>query len=289
MYNTYLDQLEFADSVGFDGIGCNEHHQNGYGLMPSPNLIAATLARRTSKSAICVIGNSIAGCTTRRTASPRSSRCSTASPVAVSSPASRSARRWTPTSACGQIPALTRDKYAEAHDLIIQAWTRERPFAFDGKYNQLRYVNTWPQAGPEAAPADLHPRWRLDRDVGLLPRPRLQLQLPVVLRVQGRQGAARRVLGTARRARRRRREPVPGELRPDHRRRRHRRRGREALRRAHPVLLQQLPARPPRLRRPARLPHDQHHQGRQAEPVPPGGVGHLPEAHVDATSSTTGW
>ena len=60
MYNTYLDQLEFADSVGYDGIGCNEHHQNGYGLMPSPNLIAATLARRTSKSAICVIGNSIA-------------------------------------------------------------------------------------------------------------------------------------------------------------------------------------------------------------------------------------
>ena len=44
----------------------------------------------------------------------------------------------------GQIPALTRDKYAEAHDLIIQAWTRESPFAFDGKYNQLRYVNTWP-------------------------------------------------------------------------------------------------------------------------------------------------
>ena len=44
----------------------------------------------------------------------------------------------------GQIPALTRDKYAEAHDLIIQAWTHESPFAFDGKYNQLRYVNTWP-------------------------------------------------------------------------------------------------------------------------------------------------
>lgn len=60
LYNTYLDQLEFAESVGFDGIGCNEHHQNGYGLMPSPNLIAAGLARRTSDVALCVIGNSIA-------------------------------------------------------------------------------------------------------------------------------------------------------------------------------------------------------------------------------------
>src|SRR5205823_2548194 len=61
VYHTYMDQLEYAETLGFDGIGCNEHHQNGYGLMPSPNLIAAGLARRTSRAAICVIGNSIAG------------------------------------------------------------------------------------------------------------------------------------------------------------------------------------------------------------------------------------
>ena len=63
VYHTYLDQLEYAETLGFDGIGCNEHHQNGYGLMPSPNLIAATLSRRTSRAALCVIGNSIAGYT----------------------------------------------------------------------------------------------------------------------------------------------------------------------------------------------------------------------------------
>ena len=60
VYNEYMDQLEYAESVGFDGIGVNEHHQNGYGIMPSPNIIAAGLARRTSRAAICVIGNSIA-------------------------------------------------------------------------------------------------------------------------------------------------------------------------------------------------------------------------------------
>src|SRR5438045_4314968 len=60
LYHEYMDQLEYADALGFDGIGVNEHHQNGYGLMPSPNIIAAALARRTSRSAICVIGNSIA-------------------------------------------------------------------------------------------------------------------------------------------------------------------------------------------------------------------------------------
>ena len=39
VYNTYLDLLEYAADVGFDAIGCNEHHQNGYGIMPSPNIM----------------------------------------------------------------------------------------------------------------------------------------------------------------------------------------------------------------------------------------------------------
>ena len=53
IYNDFMDELEFADQQGFDAICVNEHHSNGYGLMPSPNLIASALARRTSNSAIC--------------------------------------------------------------------------------------------------------------------------------------------------------------------------------------------------------------------------------------------
>ena len=34
VYNTYMDLLEYADTLGFDGVGVNEHHQNGYGIMP---------------------------------------------------------------------------------------------------------------------------------------------------------------------------------------------------------------------------------------------------------------
>ncbi len=43
MYNDFMDELEYAAEVGFDAICVNEHHSNGYGLMPSPNLIAASL------------------------------------------------------------------------------------------------------------------------------------------------------------------------------------------------------------------------------------------------------
>ena len=55
LYHEYLDELEYADELGFDGICVNEHHQNAYGMMPSPNLMAATLARVTKRAKIVVI------------------------------------------------------------------------------------------------------------------------------------------------------------------------------------------------------------------------------------------
>src|SRR5205085_1584092 len=60
MYNDFMDELEYAAECGFDAVCVNEHHSNGYGLMPSPNLIASALARRTTDTALCVMGNSLA-------------------------------------------------------------------------------------------------------------------------------------------------------------------------------------------------------------------------------------
>lgn len=144
VYHEYMDQLEYADSLGYDGIGVNEHHQNGYGLMPSPNIIAASLARRTSNAAICVIGNSIALYNPPIRVAEEFAMLDVISGgrlVAGFPVGTPMDTNFT----YGQIPALTRDKYYEAHDLIMKAWTEEEPFAFDGKYTQLRYVNCWPK------------------------------------------------------------------------------------------------------------------------------------------------
>src|SRR3954470_19848880 len=43
LYQEYLDELAYADELGFDGVVLNEHHQNIYGLMPAPNLLAGAL------------------------------------------------------------------------------------------------------------------------------------------------------------------------------------------------------------------------------------------------------
>ena len=144
VYHQYMDQLELADSLGYDAIGVNEHHQNGYGIMPSPNIIAAGLARRTSKAAIAVIGNSIAlyNPPIRVAEEFAMLDCISGGRLIAGFPVGTSMD----TNYCyGQIPALTRDKYNEAHELIMRAWAEPEPFAFDGKYNQLRHVNCWPK------------------------------------------------------------------------------------------------------------------------------------------------
>src|SRR5690606_37145402 len=47
--------------------------------------------------------------------------------------------------AYGTVPALTREKYAEAHELIRRAWAAREQFPFNGRYTKLRYVNCWPR------------------------------------------------------------------------------------------------------------------------------------------------
>jgi alkanesulfonate monooxygenase SsuD/methylene tetrahydromethanopterin reductase-like flavin-dependent oxidoreductase (luciferase family) len=144
MYNDFMDELEYAADCGYDAICVNEHHSNGYGLMPSPNLIASSLARRTTDATICVMGNSLA----------------------LYNPPTRVAEEFamidvisggrliagfpvgTPMDGCfayGQNPSQLRERYLEAHDLVMKAWQEKETFAFNGRFNQQRYVNIWPR------------------------------------------------------------------------------------------------------------------------------------------------
>src|SRR6187397_1849360 len=59
LFNRYLDELALVEELGFDGVCVNEHHQNAYGRMPSPNLMGAILARQTKRIKIAVIGNAL--------------------------------------------------------------------------------------------------------------------------------------------------------------------------------------------------------------------------------------
>ena len=45
----------------------------------------------------------------------------------------------------GVNPVLSHERHYEAHDLVVQAWTKPGPFAFEGKHYHLEYVNVWPR------------------------------------------------------------------------------------------------------------------------------------------------
>jgi alkanesulfonate monooxygenase SsuD/methylene tetrahydromethanopterin reductase-like flavin-dependent oxidoreductase (luciferase family) len=144
MYNDFMDEMEFAADCGFDAVCCNEHHSNGYGLMPSPNLIATALSRRTRDTAICVMGNSLAlyNPPTRVAEEFAMIDCISGGRLIAGFPVG------TPMDTCyayGQNPSQLRERYHEAHDLVMRAWTERDTFAFNGRFNQQRYVNIWPR------------------------------------------------------------------------------------------------------------------------------------------------
>ncbi len=171
MYNDFMDELEFAAEIGFDGICVNEHHSNGYGLMPSPNLIAASLARRTREAAIVVMGNSLAlyNPPTRVAEEMAMLDCISGGRLVAGFPVG------TPMDTCyayGQNPSQLRQRYYEAHDLIMKAWQEPEPFVWNGRFNQLRYVNVWPRPVQKPHPPVWIPgggsvetwKWCVERD-----------------------------------------------------------------------------------------------------------------------------
>ena len=144
MYNDFMDELEFAADCGFDALCVNEHHNNGYGMMPSPNLIASALARRTRDVALCVLGNSIAlyNPPVRVAEEFAMLDCISGGRLIAGFPVGSA---MDTCYAYGANPSMLRDRYYEAHDLIVRAWAAGKPFAFNGRFNQLRYVNPWPR------------------------------------------------------------------------------------------------------------------------------------------------
>jgi alkanesulfonate monooxygenase SsuD/methylene tetrahydromethanopterin reductase-like flavin-dependent oxidoreductase (luciferase family) len=150
-YNKYLNELEYADAVGFDGIGVNEHHNCAYTMMPSPNLWASAMARRTQNAAITVLGNTLAAYNPPTRVAEEMAMLDAVSGgrliagFVLGTPMD--------TAYCeGLNPSQVRERFMEAHDLIIRAWTSDEPFEFNGRFNQLRYVNPWPRVVQDPHP-----------------------------------------------------------------------------------------------------------------------------------------
>jgi alkanesulfonate monooxygenase SsuD/methylene tetrahydromethanopterin reductase-like flavin-dependent oxidoreductase (luciferase family) len=143
LYNQYLDELVAAERWGWDGICVNEHHQNVYGTMPSPNIIAAMLTQRTERCRIGIIGNALPLHDNPLRVAEEIAMLDVISGGRIISGFVRGTGME--YYSLGANPAHSRERFYEAHDLILKAWTEPGPFPFVGKHYRYRYVNPWPR------------------------------------------------------------------------------------------------------------------------------------------------
>jgi alkanesulfonate monooxygenase SsuD/methylene tetrahydromethanopterin reductase-like flavin-dependent oxidoreductase (luciferase family) len=142
-YNEYLDQFEYCEKMGFDGVVVNEHHQTAYGLMPSPNIMAAALARRTKNIKIAILGNAIPLRSHPQRIAEEVAMLDVITGGRIISGFVRGIGAEYYTFRLN--PADSKARFYEAHDLIVRAWTEEGPFEFIGEHYQFRNVNVWPR------------------------------------------------------------------------------------------------------------------------------------------------
>jgi alkanesulfonate monooxygenase SsuD/methylene tetrahydromethanopterin reductase-like flavin-dependent oxidoreductase (luciferase family) len=142
LYNRYLDELELADQLGFDGVCINEHHQTAYGLMPSPVVTASALSRRT-KGRIAILGNAFCLRDNPLTLAEEHAMIDVITGGRLITGFVRGV--GSEYFSFGSNPVHSLERHKEAAELVVKAWTQPGPFAFEGKHFHLEYVNLWPR------------------------------------------------------------------------------------------------------------------------------------------------
>ena len=125
LYNRYLDELELGDQLGFDVLCVNEHHQTAYGLMPTPGVLAGALSRRTKRARIAVLGRALPLLNNPLNVAEEYAILDNITGGRLVAGFVRGI--GVEYHSTGANPAKSHERFHEAHDLIIQAWTAHRP------------------------------------------------------------------------------------------------------------------------------------------------------------------
>ena len=139
LYNEYLDEYEYSDEIGFDGLMLNEHHNTPTCMGAAMNLEAAILARTTKRAKIILLGNPLPIFDNPVRLAEELAEIDMISRGRLVSGFVRGTgiESW----ATNTNPAHNRERFAEAHDLIIKTWMTPGPFRWEGKHYQFRVVN----------------------------------------------------------------------------------------------------------------------------------------------------
>jgi len=176
-YAEHLTAWDALERLGYDGVGFNEHHTSPYGLMNSPNLLAASAAQRTRRLKLLVYGNLLPLHDPLRLAEELAMLDCLSNGRIVSGFARGIPREYNVYKVrLGE----SRARFEEAWEIIRRAWTEE-VFSHEGKFWQYEDVAIWPRPVQQPYPPVWVPvtgsketiewagRWNVPITPGLLP------------------------------------------------------------------------------------------------------------------------
>src|SRR6266404_746370 len=111
-YNYFIDENLYAEELGFDIVALNEHIGNPLPVIKHPLRMAEELAEIDLISRGRLITGWVRGAGSEQFFNNAN-------------------------------PAYNRELFEEAHDFIVQAWTRPGPWRYEGKHFHYRHVNPW--------------------------------------------------------------------------------------------------------------------------------------------------
>jgi alkanesulfonate monooxygenase SsuD/methylene tetrahydromethanopterin reductase-like flavin-dependent oxidoreductase (luciferase family) len=141
LYNRYLDEKIYADQIGFDALMLNEHHSTPFCMQGVTNVGASILARETKQAKIIILGNILPIWDDPLWLAEQLAMIDMISYGRLVSGFVRGGGRESVSH--NAPPHFNRERFEEAHDFIIKAWTTPGPFRWEGKHYHYRYVNPW--------------------------------------------------------------------------------------------------------------------------------------------------
>ena len=137
-----LQQFELADQLGFDWITLAEHHYAPLSLTPNPMVMAGALSQRVRHARIALLGAIIPSLNPVRVAEEFAML-----DVLTGGRLVAGMLRGTVTEyvTYGTNPAESRERFEEALQLILRAWTEPQPFGWLGRYYEYRSISIWPR------------------------------------------------------------------------------------------------------------------------------------------------
>ncbi|HWI22031.1 MAG TPA: LLM class flavin-dependent oxidoreductase [Baekduia sp.] len=143
-FDDFLEILIGCERLGYDGVLHSEQHNGPIGLSAQAMLAAAYLAANTERMLIAAVGPIL---------NAYLSPVRLAEEIAMVDMLSNGRLiLGLPMGLGAQYhsygvtdPTAARDRFREGHELLIRSMTEEGPFAFQGEWFNVPYVNLWPR------------------------------------------------------------------------------------------------------------------------------------------------